>query len=61
MALSAGAPRLVLLYLEPFFGLPALRFNTQLPLTHLVKAEIVSPHCGILINTYLGNPTVPFA
>ena len=28
-------------------------------LAHLVKAEIVSPYCGILINTGMGNPTVP--
>ena len=30
-------------------------------LARLVKAEIVSPYCGILINTGVGNPTVPFA
>ena len=28
-------------------------------LTRLVKAEIVSPYHGILINTGMGNPTVP--
>ena len=28
-------------------------------LTCLVKAEIVSPYHGILINTGMGNPTVP--
>ena len=27
-------------------------------LTRLVKAEIVSPYYGILINTDVGNPTV---
>ena len=31
-----------------------------MPLAHLVKAEIVSPYCGILINTGMGNPTVSF-
>ena len=28
-------------------------------LTRLVEAEIVSPYHGILINTGVGNPTVP--
>ena len=28
-------------------------------LTRLVKAEIVSPYHGILINTGMGNPTTP--
>ena len=28
-------------------------------LTRLVKAEIVSPYYGILINTDVGNPTAP--
>ena len=28
-------------------------------LTRLVKAEIVSPYYGILINTGMGNPTAP--
>ena len=28
-------------------------------LARLVEAEIVSPHHGILINTSVGNPTVP--
>ena len=28
-------------------------------LTHLVKAEIVSPYYGILINTGMGNLTTP--
>ena len=28
-------------------------------MARLVEAEIVSPYCGILINTSVGNPTVP--
>ena len=40
---------------------PASRFEARSSLTRLVEAEIVSPYCGILINTGLGNPTVPFA
>ena len=36
-----------------------LRFETHPLVTRLVKAEIVSPYHGILINTGLGNPTVP--
>ena len=28
-------------------------------LTRLVEAEIVSPYHGILINTGMGNPTMP--
>ena len=28
-------------------------------MTRLVKVEIVSPYYGILINTSVGNPTVP--
>ena len=35
-------------------------FQDAVLLARLVKAEIVSPYCGILINTGLGNPTVPF-
>ena len=30
----------------------------RFPLARLVKAEIVSPYCGIFINTSMGNPTV---
>ena len=30
-------------------------------MARLVKAEIVSPYYGILINTGVGDPTVPFA
>ena len=29
-------------------------------MARLVKAEIVSPIYGILINTDMGNPTMPF-
>ena len=36
-------------------------FLDAVPLACLVKAEIVSPYCRILINTGVGNPTVPFA
>ena len=36
------------------------RFEMRLPLARLVEAEIVSPYCGILINTGMGNPTVLF-
>ena len=43
-----------------FFGLPLSRFKAQLLLTRLVKAEIMPPYYGILINTVLGIPTVPF-
>ena len=28
-------------------------------MARLVEVEIVSPYCGILINTSVGNPTVP--
>ena len=35
-------------------------FQDVVLLAHLVEAEIVSPYCGILINTGVGNPTVPF-
>ena len=47
-------------YFEPFpSAVP--RFETRFSLARLVEAEIVSPYCGILINTGVGNPTVPFA
>ena len=46
-------------YFEPFSS-AVLRFEMRFPLARLVKAEIVSPYCGILINTGVGNPTVPF-
>ena len=36
------------------------RLEMRFPLARLVKAEIVSPYYGILINTGMGNPTVPF-
>ena len=35
-------------------------FSEVVSLARLVKAEIVSPYSGILINTGVGNPTVPF-
>ena len=34
-------------------------FEMQFPLARLVKAEIVSPYCRILINTGMGNLTSP--
>ena len=39
---------------------PASRFEAQPLLTRLVKAEIMSPYCGILIDTGVGNPTMLF-
>ena len=42
---------------ELFF---APRFEMRLSLARLVKTEIMSPYHGILINTRVGNPTVPF-
>ena len=35
-------------------------FSEAVSLARLVKAEIVSPIYGILINTDVGNPTTPF-
>ena len=35
-------------------------FRKVVSLARLVKAEIVSPYSGILINTGVGNPTAPF-
>ena len=34
-------------------------YHEAVSVTRLVKAEIVSPYYGILINTSMGNPTVP--
>jgi len=46
-------------YIEPFLSaIP--RFEMRFPLARFVKAEIVSPYHGILINTGVGNPIVPF-
>ena len=36
-------------------------FSEAVSLARLVKAEIVSPYCGILINTSVRNPTLPLA
>ena len=36
-------------------------FRDAVLLARLVEAEIVSPYCGILINTGVGNPTIPLA
>ena len=47
-------------YFEPFLS-AAPCFETRLLLARLVEAEIVSPYYGILINTGVGNPTVPSA
>ena len=45
---------------KPFFVFDTPRPETRLPLARLVKAEIVSPYRGILINAGMGNPTVSF-
>ena len=42
------------------FVFDAPRPETRLPLARPVKAEIVSPYRGVLINVGMGNPTVPF-
>ena len=34
-------------------------FSEAVSLARLVKAEIVSPYSGILINTGVGDPTAP--
>ena len=34
-------------------------FSEAVSLARLVKAEVVSPYSGILINTGVGNPTTP--
>ena len=34
-------------------------FSKAVSMAHLVKAEIVYPYSGILINTGVGNPTTP--
>ena len=38
---------------------PSVAFSKAVSLARLVKAEIVSPYSGILINTGVGNPTAP--
>ena len=43
--------------LEPFSSATPC-CDTRLLLARLVEAEIVSPYCGILINTGMGNPTM---
>ena len=45
-------------YFEPFLS-AVPRFEMRFPLARLVKAEIVSPYYGILIDTGVGNPTAP--
>ena len=47
------------LYSNRFY--PAPIFQSAVSLARLVKAEIVSPYHGILINAGMGNPTVPLA
>ena len=42
-------------YFEPFSS-AVPRFEMRFPLARLVKAEIVSPYYGILINTGMGSP-----
>ena len=46
-------------YFEPFSSVVP-RFKMLFLLARLVKAEIVSPYCGIHINTSVGNITVSF-
>ena len=46
-------------YFEPFSSVVP-RFEMRFPLACPVKAEIVSPYCGILINTGVDNPIVSF-
>ena len=45
---------------EPFSLFHLSMFCEAVSLARLVKAEIVSPIYGILINTDVGNPTAPF-
>ena len=45
---------------ESFSLLHLSVFCEAVSLARLVKAEIVSPIYGILINTDVGNPTAPF-
>ena len=45
---------------ESFSLLHLSVFYEVVSLARLVKAEIVSPYSRILINTGMGNPTVPF-
>ena len=44
---------------EPFFSTCYYTYCKVVLLARLVEAEIVSPYHGILINTGMGNPTVP--
>ena len=44
---------------ESFFLTYLSVFREAVSLAGLVKAEIVSPYYGILINTGVGNPTAP--
>ena len=44
---------------EPFFSTYYRTSCEVVLLARLVEAEIVSPYHGILINTNMGNPTVP--
>ena len=53
--------RLASLLFRITFQSPVLRFETQPPMTRLVKIEIVSSYRGIFINTGMGNPTVSSA
>ena len=43
---------------RPFFSAVPC-FGVWFLLARLVEEEIVSPYCGIFINTSVGNPTVP--
>ena len=44
---------------EPFFSTCHRTYREAVLSVRLVKVEIVSPYREILINTGMGNPTVP--
>ena len=46
-------------YSNRFFTTSHSAHCKAVSLTRLVKAEIMSPYDGILINTGVGNPTAP--
>ena len=46
---------------ESFLLSHLIAFSEAVSLARLIRAEIVPPYSGILINTDVGNPTVPVA
>ena len=44
---------------DPFFLTSYRTYREAVLLARLVKAEIVSPYHGVLINTGVGNPNMP--